>query len=46
MRVYFDTSVVLRVVLVRMRFPAIRFATHDIELGAAAAAEGLPVIGA
>jgi len=32
--------------LVRARFPALRFATHDVDLGVAAAAEGLPVIGA
>jgi predicted nucleic acid-binding protein len=32
--------------LVRARFPALRFATHDADLGAAARAEGLPVIGA
>jgi len=31
--------------LVRARFPAVRFATHDVDLGAAAHAEGLPVIG-
>jgi predicted nucleic acid-binding protein len=31
--------------LVRARFQAIRFATHDVELGAAAQAEGLPVVG-
>jgi uncharacterized protein len=32
-------------VLVRARFRALRFATHDVDLGAAAQAEGLPVIG-
>jgi hypothetical protein len=31
--------------LVRPRFPALRFATHDVDLGVAAAAEGLPVLG-
>ena len=47
MRVYFDSSVVLRVVLgERGRFPALRFATHDADLAAVAAAEGFPVLGA
>lgn len=32
--------------LVRARFPAMRFATHDGDLAAAALAEGLSVIGA
>jgi predicted nucleic acid-binding protein len=73
-KIYFDSSVVLRVVLgavleraaepfptqmrtldalhvasallVRTRFPALRFATHDADLAAAALAEGLPVLGA
>lgn len=31
--------------LVRPRYPALRFATHDVELGMAATAEGLRVIG-
>ena len=31
--------------LVRARFPALRFATHDADLAAAAAAEGLAIIG-
>jgi hypothetical protein len=41
-----DALHVASALLVRTRFPAIRFATHDSELGVAAAAEGLPVIGA
>jgi predicted nucleic acid-binding protein len=40
-----DALHVASALLARARFPAIRFATHDIELGVAAAAEGLPVIG-
>jgi len=32
--------------LIRDRFPAMRFATHDADLAAAALAEGLSVIGA
>lgn len=32
--------------LVRTRYPALRFATHDADLATAALAEGLPVIGA
>jgi predicted nucleic acid-binding protein len=32
--------------LIRARFPATRFATHDADLAAAALAEGLSVIGA
>ena len=31
--------------LVRTQYPALRFATHDADLGATALAEGLPVIG-
>jgi predicted nucleic acid-binding protein len=31
--------------LVRLRFPAMRFATHDGDLAAAALAEGVPVLG-
>ncbi len=31
--------------LARMRFPALRFATHDADLGAAAVAEGFSVLG-
>jgi len=41
-----DALHVASALLVRTRFPALRFATHDVDLGAAAAAEGLPVIGA
>jgi predicted nucleic acid-binding protein len=40
-----DALHVASALLVRTRFPAIRFATHDVDLGVAAAAEGLPVIG-
>jgi hypothetical protein len=32
--------------LASTRFPAIRFATHDVDLAVAASAEGLHVIGA
>jgi uncharacterized protein len=41
-----DALHVASALLVRTRFPALRFATHDVDLGAAATAEGLPVIGA
>jgi uncharacterized protein len=41
-----DALHVASALLVRARFPALRFATHDVDLGVAAAAEGLPVIGA
>jgi uncharacterized protein len=41
-----DALHIASALLVRARFPAIRFATHDADLGAAARAEGLPVIGA
>ena len=40
-----DAFHVASALLVRTRFPAIRFATHDVDLGVAAAAEGLPVLG-
>jgi len=40
-----DAVHVASALLVRARFPALRFATHDLDLGAAAQAEGLPVIG-
>ncbi len=40
-----DALHVASALLVRTRFPALRFATHDLDLGAAAQAEGLPVIG-
>jgi predicted nucleic acid-binding protein len=41
-----DAIHVASALLVRARYPALRFATHDEDLAAAAAAEGLPVIGA
>jgi uncharacterized protein len=41
-----DALHVASALLVRTRFPALRFATHDLDLAAAALAEGLPVIGA
>jgi predicted nucleic acid-binding protein len=40
-----DALHVASALLVREKFPAVRFATHDVDLGAAAQAEGLPVIG-
>jgi predicted nucleic acid-binding protein len=40
-----DALHVASALLVRGRFAALRFATHDVDLGAAAQAEGLPVIG-
>jgi predicted nucleic acid-binding protein len=40
-----DAVHVASALLVRARFPALGFATHDLDLGAAAQAEGLPVIG-
>lgn len=40
-----DALHVASALLVRGRFPALRFATHDLNLGATAQAEGLPVIG-
>lgn len=40
-----DALHIASALLVRGRFPAVRFATHDVDLGAAAEAEGLPVLG-
>jgi predicted nucleic acid-binding protein len=40
-----DALHIASALLVKARFPALRFATHDVELAAAAAAEGLPVLG-
>lgn len=40
-----DAIHVASALLVRARFRAVRFATHDIDLASAAQAEGLPVIG-
>lgn len=40
-----DALHVASALMVRPRFPALRFATHDVDLGVAAAAEGLPVLG-
>jgi predicted nucleic acid-binding protein len=40
-----DALHVASALLVRARFPALRFATHDADLGAVAQAEGLSVIG-
>jgi len=41
-----DAIHVASALLVRARFKAVRFATHDVDLATAARAEGLPVIGA
>ena len=40
-----DALHVASALLARVRIPAMRFATHDEDLGAAAAAEGMPVLG-
>lgn len=40
-----DALHVASALLVRTRFPALRFATHDVDLGAVARAEGLTVLG-
>jgi hypothetical protein len=40
-----DALHVASAILVRARFPALRFATHDDDLGTAAAALNLPVLG-
>lgn len=40
-----DALHVASALLVRAQYPALRFATHDADLGATALAEGLPVIG-
>jgi predicted nucleic acid-binding protein len=40
-----DALHVASALLVRARFPALRFATHDADLAAAATAEGLPTAG-
>ncbi len=41
-----DALHVASALLVRARYPALPFATHDADLAAAARAEGLPVLGA
>jgi len=41
-----DALHVASALLVRARYPALRFATHDADLAVVALAEGLPVIGA
>jgi predicted nucleic acid-binding protein len=40
-----DALHIASALLVRSRYPSLRFATHDDELAIAALAEGLPVIG-
>jgi predicted nucleic acid-binding protein len=40
-----DAVHVASAMLASARIPALRFATHDVDLAAAAAAEGLPVLG-
>jgi predicted nucleic acid-binding protein len=40
-----DAVHVASAMLASARLPALRFATHDVDLAAAAAAEGLPVLG-
>jgi hypothetical protein len=40
-----DALHVASALLARARAAALRFATHDIDLAAAAASEGLPVLG-
>jgi predicted nucleic acid-binding protein len=40
-----DALHVASALLVRVRFPALRFATHDVDLASAVAAEGLPTAG-